>query len=146
MVNLRGRREAGRPEKGEVEIDGSDSGRSSSNQSNNSCCDEIIVVVETGLCVPKEGSRWGLSPRRLDVQCAGTGVPLGWRRNFRWDGLMPILSGMAGQSVKINVSRSAFRYPKQDCLPLAEMADGEARFVIQVYCDADKMWRDVSRG
>lgn len=93
------------------------------------------------MCVPRDGggSAWGLSPR---VVLGDTGAGLG-RRQPRWDGLMPSISGMAGQGMVVNLGHLPFRHPMEGYLPVSEMAHADARFVLQVYDDAGRMWQDV---
>lgn len=102
-------------------------------------CREIVLVKEMGVCVPREGGPWGLSPR---VVLGDTAAGLG-RRQPRWDGLMPSISGMAGQGMVVNLGHSPFRHPMEGYLPVSEMAHADARFVLQVYDDASRMWQDV---
>lgn len=82
---------------------------------------------------------WGLSPRAI---VGDTSTGLG-RRRPRWDGLMPTLSGTAGQSVVVNLGHSPFRHPIDGYLPVSEMVHADARFVLQIYQDAEKIWQDV---
>ncbi|CAN0355595.1 unnamed protein product [Ectocarpus sp. 6 AP-2014] len=103
------------------------------------CCEEIIIVEEMGVCVPKNGSAWGLSPR---VVLGDTGTNLG-RRQPRWDGLMPSISGTAGQGMVVNIGHLPFRYPMNGYAPVSQVAHADARFVLQVYDDANRMWQDV---
>ncbi|CAN0011735.1 unnamed protein product, partial [Ectocarpus sp. 12 AP-2014] len=103
------------------------------------CCEEIIIVEEMGVCVPKNGSAWGLSPR---VVLGDTGTNLG-RRQPRWDGLMPAISGMAGQGMVVNIGHLPFRYPMNGYAPVSQVAHADARFVLQVYDDTNRMWQDV---
>lgn len=91
------------------------------------------------MCVPRDGAAWGLSPR---VVLGDTGTGLG-RRQPRWDGLMPSVSGMAGQGMLVNLGHLPFRHPMEGYLPVSEMAHANARFVLQVYDDASRMWQDV---
>lgn len=106
------------------------------------CCTELVLVKEVGVCVPKEGSMWGLSPR---VVVGDTGTGLG-RGQPRWDGLMPSISGRAGQGMLVNLGHSPFRHSADGYLPVSEMAHADARFILQVYDDASKMWQDVRPG
>lgn len=92
-----------------------------------------------GVCVPKEGSAWGLSPR---VVVGDAGERHGMHQP-RWDGLMPTLSGTAGESVVINLGHSPFRHPIDGYLPVSEVVHADARFVLQVYKESERMWRDV---
>ncbi len=104
------------------------------------CCRELVLVKEMGVCVPREGSAWGLSPRLV---LGDTGAGLG-RRQPRWDGLMPSISGMAGQGMVVNLGHAPFRHPMDGgYLPVSEVAHADARFVLQVYDDDAKMWQDV---
>lgn len=105
------------------------------------CCEEIVIVKEMGVCVPKEGLAWGLCPR---VVIGDAGIDLG-RRQPRWDGLMPTLSGTAGQSMVINLGHSPFRHPMDGYPPVSEAVHADARFVLQVYNDTERMWQDVRR-
>lgn len=92
------------------------------------------------MCVPREGSAWGLSPRLV---LGDTGAGLG-RRQPRWDGLMPSISGVAGQGMVVNLGHAPFRHPMDGgYLPVSELAHADARFVLQVYDDDAKMWQDV---
>lgn len=100
-------------------------------------------MKETGLCVPKEGAAWGLSPR---VVVGDAGSDPGHRRAPRWDGLMPTLSGTAGQSMVINLGHSPFRHPVEGFRPVSEMVHADARFVLQVYRNAERFWEDVRPG
>ncbi|CAM9133388.1 unnamed protein product, partial [Laminaria digitata] len=102
-------------------------------------CNEILIVKEMGVCVPKEGSAWGLSPR---VVVGDAGERHGLHQP-RWDGLMPTLSGTAGESVVINLGHSPFRHPMDGYLPVSEVVHADARFVLQVYKESERMWRDV---
>ncbi|CAN0528775.1 unnamed protein product, partial [Ectocarpus sp. 12 AP-2014] len=103
------------------------------------CCEEIIIVEEMGVCVPKNGSAWGLSPR---VVLGDTGTDLD-RRQPRWDGLMPSISGTAGQGMVVNIGHLPFRFPMNGYAPVSQLAHADARFVLQVYDDANRMWQDV---
>lgn len=94
------------------------------------------------MCVPKEGSVWGLSPR---VVLGDTGISLG-RRQPWWDGLMPSISGMAGQGMLVNLGHLPFRHSVDGYLPVSEMAHADARFILQVYDDSSRMWQDVRPG
>ena len=92
------------------------------------------------MCVPRAGAaKWGLSPR---VVLGDTSTGPG-RRQPRWDGLMPSISGVAGQGMVVNLGHLPFRHPVEGYLPVLEMAHADARFVLQVYDDASRMWRDV---
>lgn len=96
-------------------------------------------MEEMGVCVPKDGSTWGLSPR---VVLGDSGTVLG-RRPHRWDGLMPSVSGLAGQGMVVNIGHQPFRYPMNGYASVSQMAHADARFMLQVYDDASRMWRDV---
>lgn len=110
-----------------------------SNADQDSYCSEILIVKEMGVCVPKEGSAWGLSPR---VVVGDAGERHGMHQP-RWDGLMPTLSGTTGESVVINLGHSPFRHPIDGYLPVSEVVHADARFVLQVYKESERMWRDV---
>lgn len=105
------------------------------------CCTELVIVKEMGVCVPLSGSIWGLSPRMV-IGDAGTSPGL---RKLRWDGLMPTLSGTAGESMVINLGHAPFRHPVEGYRPVCDMVQADARFVLQVYKHADRMWQDVQR-
>lgn len=92
-----------------------------------------------GVCVPKDGSAWGLSPR---VVIGDAGERQGLHQP-RWDGLMPALSGTAGESVVVNLGHSPFRHPMDGYLPVSEVVHADARFVLQAYEESERMWRDV---
>lgn len=104
-----------------------------------SYCSELVLVKETGVCVPKDGTAWGLSPRVV----IGDPVSNPARRGPRWEGLMPTLSCVAGESMVINLGRSPFRYPIDGYQPLCQMVQADARFVLQVYSSAETLWEDV---
>lgn len=108
--------------------------------SKGSCCRELVLVKEMGVCVPRAGAaKWGLFPR---VVLGDTGTGPG-RRQPRWDGLMPSMSGMAGQGMVVNLGHLPFRHPMEGYVPVSEMAHADAQFVLQVYDDASRMWQDV---
>ena len=94
-----------------------------------------------GVCVPKEGSAWGLYPR---VVVGDAGERHGLHQP-RWDGLMPTFSGTAGESMVINLGHSPFRHPMEGYFPVSEVVHADARFVLQVYNESERMWRDVRR-
>ncbi|CAM9358684.1 unnamed protein product, partial [Hapterophycus canaliculatus] len=102
-------------------------------------CKEIIIVKDMGVCVPREGSAWGLSPRIV----LGDTAPARGRRQPRWDGLMPSISGVAGQRMVVNLGHLPFRHPMDGHLPVSEIAHADARFTLQVYDDESRMWQDV---
>lgn len=111
-------------------------------EGNDLCCIELVFVKEMGICVPKEGFMWGLSPR---VVLGDTGTSLD-RSQPWWDDLMPSISGMAGQQMLVNLGHSPFRHSVDGYLPVSEMAHADARFVLQVYDNTNKIWEDVRPG
>lgn len=102
-------------------------------------CNELVLVEEMGVCVPREGAAWGLSPRVV-LGDPGTSPD---RRKRRWEGLMPALSCVSGESMVINIGRSPFRYPMAGYRPLSEMMQANARLVLQVYRGSEPMWEDI---
>lgn len=102
-------------------------------------CHELVLVKEMGVCVPKDGTAWGLSPR---VVIGDPGTNPG-RCKLRWEGLMPTLSCVAGESMIVNLGRSPFRYPMDGYRPLSEVVQADARFVLQVFTGSAPMWEDV---
>ncbi|CAM9151525.1 unnamed protein product [Scytosiphon promiscuus] len=103
------------------------------------CCKELIIVKEMGVCVPRDGSAWGLLPR---VVLGDTATARG-RCQPRWDGLMPSISGVAGQRMVVNLGHLPFRHPMDGYRPVSEVAHADARFLLQVYDDESRMWQDV---
>lgn len=110
-----------------------------SNADQDSHCNEILIVKEMGVCVPKEGSTWGLSPRVV----VGDAVERHGLDHARWDGLMPTLSGTAGESVVINLGHLPFRHPIDGYRPVCEVVHADARFALQAYNEPERTWRDV---
>lgn len=110
-----------------------------SNADQDPYCNEIVIVKEMGVCVPKDGSPWGLFPRVV----IGDADERQGLHQPRWDGLMPTLSGTAGESVVVNLGHSPFRHPMDGYLPVSEVVHADARFVMQVYKESERMWRDV---
>lgn len=109
------------------------------NADQDSRCNEILIVKEMGVCVPKEGSTWGLSPRVV----VGDAVERHGLHHARWDGLMPTLRGTAGESVVINLGHFPFRHPMDGYRPVCEVVNADARFALQAYNEPERMWRDV---